>query len=442
MNLLTNRIIFKKTGLLFLVILFFLGCKKQKNEIGIDDPSRFPSNAHFTDTITIKSDIVLINDSINTTNVDGGVGASFLMTGAYSDPLFGKTAAEAYTRLRLQNEYVELPAATADSAFLYLSYSYYYGNPSQSQTLNVYALDDYVHTNTQYVSNSPGISYSQLLGTATFHTSTDSVAQLVIRITNLSYLQSVLNASKNNTGFETEIKGLAIIPANNSDGAILRIDGNSANTALHIYYTQYGEKNIYALSLNSSAQKFYRVIADRSGTNLASLVNNYDSISTDALPSSSQQGYIQACTGIRTRLSFPYLKNLRETYPNIAIIKGELVLAPSAGSLNYNPNSGLVLIRTENQKIKKSSTGTIFYVQPDNSAQTGNTSLIIASWIDNQYSFLIKSYIQAILLEQVPNNPLILSPALLYTDINRLVFDDNQNTAAPIKLKLYFTTTK
>ncbi len=440
MNLLTNHIIFKKTGLLLLVILFFLGCKKEKNAIGIDDPSRLPSTVYFTDTLTIKSEVVLISDSINTTNVVGPNNSSLLMAGAYSDPLLGNISAEAYTRLRLVSEFVELPAATADSAFLYLTYSYYYGNIAESQTLNVYALDDYVSAEVTYFSNSASLGHTSLIGSATFNASSDSASIVTIRITDLAYLQSILNASKNNTGFESEIRGLAIVPANAADGAILRIDGNSANTSLNVHYTQYGAPNIYKLSLNSSARKFYRVTADRSGTDLVSLVNNYDSISSAALP--SNHCYLQACTGIRTRLSFPYIEKLREAFPNIAVIKGELLITPSLGTENYPPSSSLLLMRTENGKIKRTSSGGIFYVQPDDYSQYANSSINISTLQNNQYTIPLKSYVQAILIKQVPNNPVILSPALLYTDINRLVFDDNSTSVQPVKLNLYFTTTK
>jgi hypothetical protein len=445
MSLLINRIIFKKTGLLLLVILFFLGCKKEKSTIGIDDPDRFPSNTYYTDTITVKSQVVLINDSITTTNLEGGSGSSttsLLMAGAYTDPIFGKIAAEAFTRLRLQTEFIELPAATADSGFLYLSYSYYYGNISQAQTLDVYKLDEYVSSDVTYFSKSAGLSYTTKIGTATFNASSDSASQLIVRITDIPYLQSILDASKNNSGFESEIRGLAIVPTNNTDGAIIRIDGNSSNTALHVHYTQYGESKIYGLTLNSSARKYFRITTDRSGTDLASLVNNYDSISTDALPSNSHRSYIQALTGIRTRLSFPYLKKLRETFPNIAVIKGELQLYISSGTDNYTPNYSLTLFRTENGKIRRTSSGAVQYVQPDDVVQTSNGAAIVVGLTSNSYTFPVRSFVQAILLEQIAHEPIIVSPSTLSSEINRLAFNDHDNTSQPIKLKLYFTTTK
>jgi hypothetical protein len=444
MSLLTNRIYFKKTGLLLLVILFFLGCRKEKNKIGLDDPSRISSNTYFTDTVTVKSQIVLINDSINTTNVNVG-GQSLLLAGAYSDPLIGKTAAESYTRLRLATEFVELPAATADSGFLYLHYSYYYGNITQSQTLNVYKLTSTISSDVTYFSNSAGINYDPTpIGIINFVASSDTNSQLKIKITNIAYLQSILAASKNNTGFESEIKGLAIVPSNNSSGAIIRINGNSTGSLFQIYYTQYAQSKVYALTLTNTSRKFYRITTDRSGTDLASLVNNYDSINTNALPSNSNRCYLQACSGLRTRLSFPYLKNLRTSFPNISIVKGELLIKPSStsNSETYAPNPGLVLIRTENGKMKRTAAGGIYYVQPDDVSQTGNGFYSITSYSNSQYSFQFRSYAQAVLLNQLENNPVIVSPASLSTEANRLVFNDYNNTTNPVKLNLYFITTK
>lgn len=462
MNLLTNTTIFKKTGLLLLVILFFLGCKKEKSKVGIDDPGRLPSGTYFTDTITIKSQVVLINDSINTTNVSTNDAnnhtSSLMLAGAYSDPLMGKIAAEAYSRLSLSQEYRELPAATADSAFLYLSYSYYYGNILQAQTLNVYALTGDISSTTTYLSTSPAISYDPTpIGTATFNASSDTGSVLKISISS-AYAQTILNASKNNTAFPQQIKGLAIVPASNNAGAIIRIDGNHNNTSLQIHYTQYGSPGIYYLNMNYYTPKFFRVTADRTGTDLASLVNNYDSISTDALPTNSQRCYLQACTGIRTRLTFPHLLKLREAFPNIAVMRAELLIRPStASNIEAFPMSeALVLHRTENGLIKKSAAGTMYYVQPDDYTQTGTSSINLVTPTDNQYSFPIRSYIQALLLEKLPNHPVILSPVMYYVNYsgtvvynrlgvqnaNRVVFDDNANSQQPLKLNLYFTTTK
>jgi len=447
MNLLTKKLIFIKTGLLSLAILFFLGCKKENNKIGLNDPSRLPSEAYFTDTITVKSEVVLISDSINTTNVSTGVNgnsplASLMMAGAYTDPLFGKISVEAYSRLLLSTEYIELPDATADSAFLYICYSYYYGNNSQTQTLNVYALEEDIRSDVQYFSNSPSLAHSTtLLGTATFSASSDSAAQIRIKLNNTNgFLQAILDASKNNVSFQNEIKGIVLSPGT-PDGAIIRIDGNSVNTALQIYYTQYGQSNIYTLNMTSGARKFYRVTADRSGTELSSLVNNYDSINTASLP--SRRCYIQACTGLRTRLSFPYLKNLREAFPNIAVIKGQLLVAPSPGTDYYPPNTTMLLMRTdENGKILKNSAGSIYYVQPDDYVQYNNTAINIITLDSNQYAIPVKSYIQSVLIGQIPNHRIILSPGLLYTDINRITISDNGNPSLPLKLRLYFTTIK
>ncbi len=444
MNLLTNRIIFKKTGLLLLAILFFLACKKEKNTIGLDDPSRLPSNAYFTDTITVKSSVVLIADSINTTNVVGPNSTAMILAGNYKDPLLGNISAEAYTKLRLINQFQELPAATADSAFLYLSYSYYYGNLGEPQTFKVYELLEEISPITTYYSNSPALArHGVELGEFTFIAQSDSGSAIKIPISNENqFLTRILNASKNNTDFAAEMRGIVIVPVDSDDkGCILRFDGNSAASGLNIFYTQYGVSKVYALSFDYNTKKFFRVTTDRSGTELASLVNEYDSISTDAI--SSNRGYIQACTGIRTRLSFPYLKNLRTAFPNIAVIRGELLFEPSPGTVDYIPSTSLLLMRTEEGKIKKTSAGAIYYVQPDDYTQYANSSVNISTLNDNKYSFPVKSYIQAVLIEQIPNDPIILSPALLYTDINRLAFDNNSKSGGlPFKLKLYFTTTK
>ena len=453
MNLLTNRIIFTKTGLLLLVILFFLSCKKDKNQIGLDDPNRLPTGTYFTDTITIESEVIQINDAIVTTNVSGGGNTSFLMAGAYADPLIGNVAVESFTQLKLLKEYVELPSAQADSGYLYLNYSYYYGDTLIPQTLKIHKLTDKIGSETTYLSTSGAIPYdmAEIGKIVSFTPTSDSAATLKIKIIDLDFLQDVLEASKSNYFFTKEIPGIAIIPGDNSSGSILRIDGGSLNTYMRIFYDLYNDNvaRSYFLTLNKSSRKYYRVITDRSGKDLASLSDseNYDSINTSAL---NNKCYIQALTSVRTRISFPYLENFKVAYPNMAIIDANLLVIANTSSeaTKYQPNSGLVLFRTDWEfgkwRIKRDAASNPFYVQPNDYTQSTNAVVKVTTPILGQYTIPIRSYLQEILLNKIPNNPIIISPSLVYTEANRLVFNDNSqlNTNNRLRIALYFTTTK
>ncbi len=451
MSLLTKRIIFTKTGLLLLVILFFLGCKKEKNKIGLDDPNRLPSNTYFTDTITIKSEVIQVNDAIATTNVSNGGATSFLMAGAYTDPDIGKVAVESYTQLRLSEQYVELPSVTADSGYLFLNYSYYYGDTLVPQTLNVYKLTDKIIAGTTYYSTSNGIAYGASIGSIVgFKASSNTSSVLKIKIAD-SFLQEILEASKNNASFIEEIPGIALIPGDNSSGAILRIDGGSASSYLKIYYDLYDDnvQRSYTLTMDNAARKFYRVTSDRSGTDLAPLSNTdtYDSISTSSI---NNKCYIQSLTSIRTRISFPYLANLKKAFPNMAIVDAYIMLGANSASQpeKYSPSSGLVLLRTEwngaEWAIKKDALSNPYYVQPNDYSQSANSAVKITYPVEQTYTIPVRSYFQSLLLGQVPNNPVIISPALVYTEANRLVFNNNDisHTDRRLRFNVYFTALK
>ncbi|HSZ24731.1 MAG TPA: DUF4270 family protein [Cytophagaceae bacterium] len=450
MSLLIKRIVFLKTGLLVVVILFFLGCRKEKNYIGYGDANHIPNNTFFTDTITIKSEVVLIGDSINTTNISNGSSgsdtAAFTLAGAYADPYLGNISAEAYTQILLKNEFIELPAATADSAYLYLNYSYCYGDTSQPQTLNIYRLTNAIQSYTNYYSNSAGISYNPIpIASVTFYASADSNSTIVVPIKG-PYLQEILNGSKNNTDFMEQFPGLAIIPASNSQGAILRIDGSYGGSAFRIFYTQYSQSGIYYLSLGKAARRFYRVVSDRSATDIASLKNKYDSVNTNTFTMHPNTGYIQACIGIRTKLSFPYLLNFRTAFNNmnIAVMSSQLVLtaSPTSDTSKFKVSSGLYLMQTTPDSIRRTPASGIYYVQPDGANQILYNSYTVAYPSNGVYTFSVRSYIQAVLLGQLPNYPIIVSPYNLGVEVNRLVFRDNQSPISPLKLNLYFTTTK
>jgi hypothetical protein len=448
MNLSINRIIFIKTGLLLLVILFFLGCKKENNEIGLSDPDRLPTNTHYTDTLTIKSEVVLIDSFINTTNVSSSTTNSLMLVGAYTDPILGPIASEAYTRIKLVKEFIELPAATADSAFLELKYKYFYGDTLQTQIINVYKLIDPIAHNTKYYTTSPALNYDPTpIGSITFNATKHGNGNriLKIKVTDIPFLQSILDASKSNNKFFKDIPGIAFIPGNTTTGTIIRINSDIESSSFNIYYTQFSENKIYRLNLGRGARKFYRIIADRSSTSIASLNNNYQAIRTGLI---GNECYVQSFSGLRTRITIPYLYKLKEAYPNMNIISASLKIKATSGSLpdKYKPNTGLVLIRTQdNGVIKKDSKGTVFYVQPDDQSQILNQSVQIHYPTDHVYTFSIRSYLQAALLGQIENDPIIISPSLLYREANRVVFYDNNiihSVNDRMKVKIYFTTTK
>ena len=451
MNLLTKRIIFIKTGLLLLAILFFLGCKREKNKLGLDDPNRLPTNTFFTDTVTIKSEVILLNDSINTTNVTSDTNC-YLLAGAYTDPYLGPTYIEAYTRLNLDEQHIELPAATADSAFFYFRYDYFYGDSMSPQTITIHKLIDEIKDDTTYFSNSHKLNYDPSpVGTVNFYTTTDTNSNIVkVKITDMAFIQYILDASKNNTGFYSEMPGIAFIAGNQN--AVIRINGSSVYSRLQIYYTQYGVQDTYNLKFSRSSKKFFRVIQDRSSTNIALLQNNYQSISTTL---TNNQAYIQSCVGLCTKITFPYLNNLRLKYPNLVIVDAKINIVPTPGSLQavsstYPTCTGLILKRTsydaENHRysIMKDPQGAVFYVQPDGYSQTVNSiaQVFEPDSTTNHYNIPIRSYLQAVLYDQVENDPIIIAPTAQGFQINRLIFNDNSNSTRGLKLNLYYTVTK
>jgi hypothetical protein len=57
--------------------------------------------------------------------------------------------------------------------------------------------------------------------------------------------------------------------------------------------------------------------------------------------------YLQALGGLKTKISFPNLKNFKTTYGNVIVNKAELVVDLSAGTFAYpfNPSQRLSLYR-------------------------------------------------------------------------------------------------
>ena len=103
----------KKMGLVVISALFIFSCQKKEN-IGIQLTSKAnPAGVFFTDTIQLKTTVILKNDSLYTN--------SYLFTGTYHDPIFGDISAEGFTHLKLESENPVITYTSVDSVVMHLN---------------------------------------------------------------------------------------------------------------------------------------------------------------------------------------------------------------------------------------------------------------------------------------------------------------------------------
>lgn len=430
MNSLSNTLNLK--GLSLLVAgLFFFSCRQENHDLKLPGEAELPSNTIYSDTFSVDLSSVLVLDDYVTSNPYRN-GASYIMTGGYQDALLGNTKVNAFSQLQLSQEYVDLSDIIIDSSYLELDYNYAYGDTNQTQTLEVYQLTSAIDASVSYFANSTEPTYSGLLGSASFKARPVTSTNIRIPISDNTFLTSIINGPKNNASFVNDVKGLAFIPVDNN-GAIIRINLSSSLSRLFIYYKQSNVSKVY--ELNFTGKRYFTVHQDRSATGLSSLVNGYDAINS-AL--TSNNSYIQSGTGLRTKVTFPYLDKFIAEKGNIYIHKAELVFPLSSVS---GPDS-TYLVKAGSDGHVTFTNSYVNTVQNDASAVNGYVFTQYATRTDNAYTFQLRAYLQSLVYNEISNHGLLLTPTKNNVEFTSGVFNNQDAVSGQVKLKIYYTSNK
>lgn len=416
-----------------LSVVFFVSCKKEKDpSIGLVAlPQELPIGTYFIDTISVNTSTILVNDSIPTNN------SGVLMIGAYSDAEFGDVSTEVYTRVTLKEENKSFTGATINSATLYIDYTSAYGDTLQNQTLNVYQLTEAYNNALTYYSSSAALAYDPTVrGTLTFQARPVTGTDLAISLDNTIALDILSKAGGSNDNFESQFPGIAILPQNNDEGAVLLVNLDPAKTFLKIIYTQSAVVDSIELSIQSN-KGYTRIYSDRSATALAPLMSTYDEVSSSL---TSNKLYFQAGTGVKTKLTFPYLSTLKtQLGGSVVINRAELILPTSAGSNTSltQPTSVLLFETDASNYIKRNSAGQALSIK--NSSSSFGSTLFEYSEASQAYVMNITDYFQAIVNNQKENTGVMVSPNLNNISVRRAVLNDRTHLTAPSKAtgKLY-----
>ena len=423
-------------------ILFFfsiatLAACEDPTDIGIDLQEDYKIGTDYTDTLTINSGTVLLNDSI----------LSFKKTpaliGSVIDPVLGKVTATHFTEVNLGGVNVKFgDNPVADSLMLTLDYNFLYGEPNNAITIKVYELEEGFQEKATYFTNSELAHKSTLLGSTTLvprihardidgtgnAATVDSASLIKIKL-DPAFMQKIVaesgkDALKTQKNFTNFLKGLALVVEGNTNGKLVGINVNqnaqikSNQTALKLYYKNGTESKTHTFMLNGSeVRSFSKITADRSGTALANLQEKGQYLSAEQ---TSGESYVQAGTQLFTKISIPFLKELKAKHGDFIINRAELVIPVKAGSTTtYTPPQTLVMYETNStNRILIDTNGLPKSVQKDFTGSV-NTNLYPTAMVydskKNQYSVNITSYVQAILTDAKPNSSLLLAPATLAT---------------------------
>lgn len=465
---------FKKQDLLTLLIGLFLfaGCKSTNN-IGLDVDA----------TTAIKGDLI-DNQTVTSTTVRSAdiptAGLFRYPLGYMNDPVFGKTEASlALTFNPPSINYDFGLSADLDSVVLVLRLDSikqiyktlepvkFYGDTTSSvYSIDVHQLSSPV---TNFLSSTNQPYNNMLLGNFTGKIKpntrikiTDIVTakpdtlkavkpQLRIKLDRQFFQDNVVSPSTfittSNSAFVSSFKGLSLTINKTSStgvGGIAFIQLTNANSYLQLVYHRKNDKaTLDTVSVN------YPVVA---GVSSATIKHDYSGtdIQTQLDNPSTQYNitYAQGLVGVKTKISFPTLKNFIGTYGKVAVNRAELVVPASTGTTAYpfSPLGRLSLYRSDiaGQPAQL----------PDHSGPRGDQrdlgDLTFGGFYDslkNRYVFVITSYVQDLIDGNIVDYGTFLAPTgvdefqLVPTAMaaGRTIVGSNGNAANKLKLNIYYT---
>lgn len=327
------------------VLMGLAACKKQDGNIIIDGQSNNNQlDIARTDTFTLLANTIR-EDSLP------GNGISYSLLGEMHDPILGKSKASLFAKMIILEPENNFPNnIEPDSAILYIPMVdglNFYGNPLTKHRLQIFPLDETISSGKVYYQNQ-NIAYNKQLSAnyygLLFQQKFDSIGYrkekmglkpgLMVKLSAefaRSLMQMPAEAYQSNDGLAKHFKGVAIIPENDEllpgEGGYAVLD--LANNISLAYRAK------ILLYYNDTSTFIFGFEGKGSIVNQGK-VGPYPQSINDQLNNSNKHynnTYIQALSGLKTKIQIPYLLNLT-TEGNVGINKAEIVFYTDA-----TPNS-------------------------------------------------------------------------------------------------------
>lgn len=491
--------------LTLLISLFILSSCKNPSGIGLDQNPGDSFYGALNDTLTLHT-VTVRDDSARSINQPGNSNTNItsiqinqLPLGYVKDDVLGETQANvAFAVDRPASGDIRLPEnAQIDSAILVVKY----GNSFVGDTLSsrffveVKQLDETYNSNTVYYGTKEWNVKNEIIGSAQIgrfnlkdsisitmrgSDGKDSIAkvgpQLRIKLNNAvvgSLLAHSLDSGTVNTsaGFREHIKGFYLTTNKASQQgvggistlALANSDGTTPNGIQISYRVTNSEGETDTLTKSFPIPVPSSQSTSAATSFMAASVNNTFSAAVQSQLANQAVNqttvYAQAMGGLRTKVTFPYLNQLKEK--KIAINKAELVVyvdEENLGSIG-TPAPRLTLYRRDvagrNQPIPDGDSRP----RPDLRSQYSIAGpLALGGYYDTEqkrYVFNMTSFVQDVILGKIQNSEIYLSPANssspaipFWSDITtptRTVLkgfnkeDAEQKIEGRTKLNLYYT---
>jgi hypothetical protein len=416
----------RKSFLLFIVIpLLILSSCEDAEETGLNLlPSEDVINTVFTDTTTVSTTTVT-EDSIRADEL------SAQLIGCDYSTTFGLSLANVFTQVNLEGTPTFGVLPVADSLVLLLTYSGYYGDTTGLQTVDVYRLtEEMIVGNTYYSTDTfnrentklatlpylPQPNTRIIVGNDTIvpHIRIKLAQALADEIIGLNG-QSQLSS---NADWLAYFQGLKIESQPVSyPGAISYLD--FFHSALSLYFHNATDTSVYSFSLTGARVNNFR--HDFTGSRAGMQLN--DPTSHDSI------NFIQSMAGLKTKITFPYLKHFLDS-GSIAINRAELTISAGEVIVPYSLPGQLYIVTTTND-------GTlIFPIDYFESTSYYGGGLNSAS---GEYKFNIGRQLQRYLTGEVDNADFYLVTSSSGVEATRAIIKSGSNLSGKMKLSIFYT---
>ncbi len=419
----------------FSFLISFSSCK-DPDELGLevqptsDQLSVLKSDSATLFTRTVKEDSL------------PSKGVSLQLLGSYTDAVFGRSDASFYTQALLGLAFSNVSdTLIPDSLVLSLAYAGHYGDTSTTQTVHVYQLTESILSDTGYyttktfsdsavdLANSftfiPKPSDSVLVG------SSNQAAQLRIPLS-ISKASEFLSfdhrtAFSDNSNWINFFKGLYIkTDPVLSGGTISYFDLYSSYSKLTLYFKKSSDLatplsydfSLYSAIRVNHQEHTYNGTATDVGHQLQ------DSMFRDSL------NYIQAMAGVKTKITFPYLKHFTDS-GKIVVNKAELeITVQDQSTTTFDAPSKLLLVGID-------SLGTSYLITDYFESVSYYGGSYTSS--NRTYKFNIARHLQGILDGRISDSGLYLLVSGAVVQANRVIISSGKNSSYPMKLHLFYT---
>ncbi len=370
--------------LMMALVLTIYSCKKEDSQIGLSLQSQNEIiGGNKIDTITVKA-VTCREDSLSSDE------RTYQLLGSYLDPIFGYAEASFMSQIRLSSSNASFGTSPiADSAYVYLDYSSFYGDTTVSQTLNVYELEKSIYLDSVYYSNlNPDlyIPSNKCIGTLTYQPRPSDTC-LSIKLSD-SFAQQLISATstdlQNDDNFLQFFKGFYFkTQPILGQSAIIYFNLLSTRSKMTLFYHTATDTLKFDFLFNSKCARINLFHHDYS----TSQIQLNDTTSTDSLL------YLQAMAGLNVKITFPYITQLAKE-GLLALVNAELIIPIETNDISsslYKSPSSLLLVAYNSsgayEFMPDYTVNTTYFGGNKNSAGT-------------EYRFNISRYIQQLAYQQ------------------------------------------